>query len=139
MRRLRASIGLRHSCAEGAEFSCCVHHVIPTESVIRIELERQTYADSNRVHEPATDCPERISGLKALLEGAPVLPDSKLLWHRALEELLDGSRDGLKHPCRGSLRSETKTNGRAAQSNRRAGEIERPDESRGNVGRQNRE
>ena len=74
-----------------------------TESIIRIELERQTYADSNRAHEPATDCPEyRISGLEALLEGAPVLPDPKLLWHHALEELLDGTRDGLKHPCVGA-------------------------------------
>ena len=50
MRRLRASIGLRHSCAEGAESSCCIHREISTESIIRIELEWQTYADSNRVH-----------------------------------------------------------------------------------------
>ena len=56
------------------------------------------YADSNIAHEPATDCPERISGLQALLEGAPVLPDSKPMWHRALEKLLDGTRDGSKHP-----------------------------------------
>ena len=48
-------------------------------------------------HEPATDCPERISGLQALLEGAPPLPDGKLLWHRSLEKLLDGTRDGSKH------------------------------------------
>ena len=52
------------------------------------------YGDSNIVHEPATDCPERIAGLQALLEGAPPLHDSKLLWHRALEELLGGTRDG---------------------------------------------
>ena len=112
----------------------------PTESIIRIELERQMYVDCNRVHEPATDCPEyRISGLEALLEGAPVLPDPKLLWHHALEELLDGTRDGLKHSYRGSLRSETKINGRTAQSNRRAGEVERSDGSHGNVNRQRRE
>ena len=61
------------------------------------------YTDSNIVYEPATDYPERISGLEALLEGAPVLPDSKLLWHCALEKLLDGTRDGSKHPCRGRL------------------------------------
>ena len=48
-------------------------------------------------HEPTTDCPERISGLQVLLEGAPPLPDSKLLWHRTLEKLLDGTRDGSKH------------------------------------------
>ena len=46
------------------------------------------------VHEPATDCPKRIAGLQALLEGAPPLPDIKLLWHSALEELLGGTRDG---------------------------------------------
>ena len=70
----------------------------PTKSIIRIELEQQTYADNNIFHEPATDCPERISGLQALLEDAPPLPDRKLLWHRALEELLDGTRDGSEHP-----------------------------------------
>ena len=80
------------------EPSCCADLVIPTKSIIRIELEQQTYADSDIFHEPATDCPERISGLQALLEDAPPLPDRKLLWHRALEELLDGTRDGLEHP-----------------------------------------
>ena len=98
MKRLCASSGLRHSCAEGAESSCRAYPVIPTKSIIRIELEQQTYADSNIFHEPATDCPESISGLQALLEDAPPLPDSKLLWHRALEELLDGTRDGSEHP-----------------------------------------
>ena len=52
------------------------------------------YNDSSIVHEPTTNCPERITGLQALLEGAPPLPDSKLLWHRTLEKLLDGTRDG---------------------------------------------
>ena len=56
------------------------------------------YAGRNIAHEPATDCSERISGLQPLLEGAPVLPDSKPLWHRALEELLDGTRNGSIHP-----------------------------------------
>ena len=59
-----------------------------------MELEQQTYVDSNIVHEPATYRPERISGLQALLEGAPPLPERKLLWHCALEKLLDGTRDG---------------------------------------------
>ena len=45
-----------------------------------------------------TDYPERITGLQALLEGAPPLPDSKSLWHQAFEKLLDGTRDGSKHP-----------------------------------------
>ena len=54
------------------------------------------YADSNIVHEPAADSPERISGLQALLKNVPPLPDCKLLWHRALEELLVGTRDGSK-------------------------------------------
>ena len=35
--------------------------------------------------------PDRIAGLQALLEGAPSLPDSKLLWHCTLKELLDGT------------------------------------------------
>ena len=56
------------------------------------------YAEGDLVHEPATDCPERISGLQALLEGAPPLPDRKLLWHCALEKLLDGTQDGSEHP-----------------------------------------
>ena len=72
-----------------------VHRVILTKSITRIDLEQQTYADRNIVHEPTTDFLEiRISGLQTLLEGAPPLPDRKLLWHRALEELLDGTRDG---------------------------------------------
>ena len=94
MRRLRASSGLRHSCAEGAVSSCCNHRVILAKSITRVELEQKTYDDSDKVHGPPTDCPDRIAGLQALLEGAPPLPDSKLLWHRALEELLDGTRDG---------------------------------------------
>jgi len=68
--------------------------VIPTKSVIRVELEQQTYADGTIVHEPSTDCPERISGLQALLEGAPPLPERKLLWHCALEQVLGGTREG---------------------------------------------
>jgi hypothetical protein len=94
MRRLRASSGSKDLCAEGAWFSCSVHHVILTESVIRVELEQQTYADSNIVHEPGVDCLERISGLQSLLERSPPLPERKLLWHCALEKLLDGTRDG---------------------------------------------
>jgi len=79
---------------EGASFFRCLHHAVPTKSFIRVELERQAYADSNIVHEPSTDCPERISGLQELLERAPPLPERKLLWHCALEKLLDGTRDG---------------------------------------------
>ena len=56
------------------------------------------YAESNLVHGPATDYPESISGLQALLEGAPPLPDRKLSWHCALEKLLDGTREGSKYP-----------------------------------------
>ena len=52
------------------------------------------YAGCNIVREPGTECPERISNLQALLEGAPPLPEPKLLWHCALEELLDGTRKG---------------------------------------------
>ncbi len=94
MRRLRASSGLRHSCVEGAWLSYCLHHVLSTESITRVELEQQTYADRSRVPELGADCPRRISGLQALLEGAPPLPARKLLWHCALEKLLDGTRDG---------------------------------------------
>ena len=32
-----------------------------------------------------------------LLERAPPLPDSKMLWHRSLEKVLDGTREGSKH------------------------------------------
>ena len=59
-----------------------------------MELEQQTYADGNIAHEPGTDYPERISGLQALLEGAPLLLERKLSWHCALEKLLDGTREG---------------------------------------------
>jgi len=44
--------------------------------------------------ELGTDSPERISGLQALLEGEPPLPERKWLWHSALERLLDGTREG---------------------------------------------
>jgi len=60
-----------------------------------VELEQQTYADGNIVHEPGIDCLERISGLQELLKGAPLLPERKLLWHCALEKVLDGTREGL--------------------------------------------
>ena len=94
MRRLHASSGLKHSCAEGAQFPCYFPCVILTKSVIRVELEQQTYADGNTLHGPATESLDRIAGLQALLEGAPPLPDQKLLWHSALEKLLDGTREG---------------------------------------------
>ena len=72
-------------------------HNFLTKSIIRIELEQRTYADSiNIVHNPAADSPERISGLQALLENAPPLPDRKTSWHHALEVLLDGTRYGPK-------------------------------------------
>jgi len=59
-----------------------------------MELEQQTYADGNILHQPATDCLGRIASLQVLLEGAPPLPNQKLLWHCALEQLLDGTREG---------------------------------------------
>ena len=59
-----------------------------------MELEQKTCAASNLAHRPGADCPERISGLQSLLEGAPPLPERKLLWHCAFEQLLDGTRDG---------------------------------------------
>ena len=79
---------------EGAQISCCFHHQIRTESIIRVELEQQTYVSSNRVYKPGADGPERILSLQALLEGSPSLPESKLSWHYTLEKLLDGTRDG---------------------------------------------
>ena len=97
--------------------------MIPTKSIVRVELEQRTYADSTIVYEPATDGPERIAGLQALLEGAPPLPDRKLLWHCALEKLLDCTRDGSKHSRAIEIR--TKINGRTEHSNRRVGKIER--------------
>jgi hypothetical protein len=52
------------------------------------------YDDSKIIHEPVTDYPERISGLQALLNKAPPLPERKMLWHCALEKLLDGTQNG---------------------------------------------
>ena len=46
-----------------------------------------------------TDCLDRISGLQALLEGAPALPERKLSWHRAFEKLLDATREGEGAIC----------------------------------------
>ena len=68
--------------------------MVLTKSVIRLELEQQTYAGSKIMHAPGPDGPKRISGLQALLEGAPSLPESKLLWHCAIKKLLDGTREG---------------------------------------------
>ena len=94
MRSLLASSGLRDLCTKGGYFSSCLHHVIPTKSILRVELEQNMYVDSTVSHGPGADCLERISGLQVLLEGAPPLPERKLLWHCALEKLLDGTRDG---------------------------------------------
>ena len=94
MRSLLASSGLRHICTKGGWFPSCLHHVIPTKLIIRLELEQNMYADSIIAHRPGADCSERISGLQGLLEGAPPLPESNLLWHCTLEKLLDGTRDG---------------------------------------------
>ena len=94
MRRPHESSGLRHSCAEGARSSCCPARVILTKLTIRVELEQRTYDGGNVVHKPGTDCPERISGLRELLKGAPLLPERKLSWHCALEKVLDGTREG---------------------------------------------
>jgi hypothetical protein len=68
--------------------------VILTKSVTRVELERQTYVDGSTVREPGTNCVDRIAGLEALLNEAPPLPERKLLWHCAVEKLLDGTREG---------------------------------------------
>ena len=94
MRSLLASSGLTNLCAKGGWSSSCLHLLIPTKSIIRVELEQTMYADSSMAHGPGTDCPERISGLRALLREAPPLPERKLLWHCTLEKLLDGTRDG---------------------------------------------
>ena len=93
MRRLHASSGFRHSFTEGPS-PLAVFLIIRTKLIIRVELEQKQYADGSIVYELGTDCPERISGLQALLEGAPHLPECMLLWHCALEKLLDGTRDG---------------------------------------------
>ena len=70
---------------------------MPTKSIIRIALEEQTYADSNIAHEPATDCPERISGLRELIGETNYIHDNNLFWRRTLETFLDGTRDGSEH------------------------------------------
>ena len=94
MTSMLASSGLRASCAKGGWISSCLPHLIPTKSVIRVELEQTMCADSIISHGPGADFPERISGLQDLLKGAPPLPERKLLWHCTLEKLLDGTRDG---------------------------------------------
>ncbi len=135
MRRMRTSSGWRHSCAEGAEFFCCPHHVIPTKSIIRVELEQHTYENINIVQLPCTECPERISGLQALLEGAPPLPERKLLWHSALEKEASGWYSRWSDSDPGRLRLGTKTYGRTAHSNGRAGKAERSNTGCGRVHR----
>ena len=62
-----------------------------------MELEQNMYTESIIAHGPGADCLRRISGLQALLEEAPPLPERKMLWHCALEKLLDGTREG-SHP-----------------------------------------
>ena len=94
MKSLLASSGLRNLCTKGGWFSFCLHHAIPTKSIIRLGLEQNMYADSITAHGPDADCPESISGLQSLLEEAPPLPERKLLWHCTLEKLLDGTREG---------------------------------------------
>ena len=42
-----------------------------------------------------TDCLESISGLQALLEAVPALPERKLSWDCAFEKLLNGTREGV--------------------------------------------
>src|SRR5258706_14674358 len=133
MRRLRASIGFRHSCAEGAESSCYTHRIIHTKSIIRVELEQQTYADSNIVHEPVTDCPE-FKGLLAFrrcLKGHPLYLIASccgIIPSRSFWMVLEMVRN---IPWR--LESATKTNGRTEHSNRRAGKTERSIASCGGV------
>ena len=67
--------------------------LLPTDSIIRVVIEQQTYVETIQ-SASGTDCLDRISGLEALLESAPALPERKLSWHRALEKLLDGTREG---------------------------------------------
>ena len=75
-----------------------------------MELEQQTSVDSNIVHEPDNDCPERISGLQALLEGAPSLPERRLSWHHTFETVLDGTREGsIPIVCDGGRRLKSTT------------------------------
>jgi hypothetical protein len=52
---------------EGAQLSCCL--VITTKLVIRVELEQQTYADSNIVHEPGTDFQKGFQAFRRCLKG----------------------------------------------------------------------
>ena len=137
MRRLCTSSGLRHSCTEGVESPCCFHRVIPTKPIIRIELEQQMYADSNIVYEHSADSPDRVSALHALLENAPPLPDRMMSWHRALEKLLKGTRDGSK--LLQAIEIGTKLNGRTAHSNVRTGNVEGSHAKCGNVHHQRRE
>ena len=67
---------------------------IPTDSIIRVVIEQRTYVETNPIPVNGADCLDRISGLEALLEAAPVLPERKLSWHCAFEKLLNGTREG---------------------------------------------
>ena len=131
MRRPRASSGLSHSCVEGAESSLCIHHVIPTKSIIRVELEQQTYADSEIVHDPAVLIVQKgFRAFRRCLKGyLHLIPSCHgIVLSRSFWVVLEMVR---KIP--GQLKSETKISGRTARSNRRAGKIERADGSHGNV------
>jgi len=137
MKSLCTSSGLGNSCTEGAEASCCVHRVIPTKSIIRIELEQQTYADSNIIQEPATDCPAGFRAFRRCLKGlllyliascCGIVP-SRSFW--MVLEMVQNLPE--------RWRSETNINGRTAHSNRRTEKIKGSNASCGNVYHKRRE
>jgi len=104
-----------------------------------VELEQQTYADGNIVHEPGTDRPERIAGLQALLDGAPLLPERKLLWHCAIERLLIWKVLEKVRLQWWMVETVTEFNSRTGGTSGRARKPERSDASHGHVHCQGRE
>ena len=137
MRKLCTSSGLRRSCAEGVESSCRAHPILPTKSIIRIELEQQTYADSNLFHDPATDCPEGFRAFRGCLKMHPLYLIANccgIVLSRSFWMVLE-----MVWSIPGRWRSETDTEGRTTHSNGRAGKVERLYTSDGNVHRQRRE
>jgi len=128
MRRLGASSGSRHLCAEGAKSCCCV---ILTKSITRVELEQKTYDDSTIVHEPALIVQKGLRVFRRCLKGRLlylIASSCGIVPSRNFWVVLEMVRNIPER-----LRSETKINRRTEHSNRRTGKIERSIASRGNV------
>jgi hypothetical protein len=131
MRRLRASSGLRHSCAEGAQSSCCAHRVIPTNRSsesswsTKCMLTATSFTNLLLIIEKGFRAFRRCLKwhLLHLIPSCCGIVPSRHFWM-----VLEMVRNIF-----GRLGSETEINGRTAHANRRDGEVERSIASRGGV------